>query len=190
MKIPVSDLGPTSAHRLKINKLIRKLRTIFILEFQVFGSIRKDTYIKNHKEIDLFFKGPSLEEVMLHFNKVTNENSLFQNILVKRMGHPYYCVKFYYLGTLWSLDLVPYIGTVGHSDVERSSLHVKEITSKTQEGLLLVNSARWLKNLFNQYQLYGAESSVEGFSGYSCEVLSINSSSCQDILLKLNSSYL
>ena len=117
MKIPPNkQLEPSESHRIKIEKVIKKLRTLFKISFNVFGSIAKDTYIGNHKELDLFFEGPSLEQTLEILSKDLKEPS-FSRVKEKRAGHPYYTVIFKYLGVNWSLDLVPFTGIKGLSEV-------------------------------------------------------------------------
>jgi len=186
MKIPsLRILQPSVIERERISKTIAKLRTIFSIPFLVFGSIAKDTYLKNHREIDLFFKGPSIEEMMAMLKDELSSSKAFFKVLEKRRGHPYYMVSFKYLNFIWTLDLVPFTGIKEKSEVERSSLHVDLITSEINAGMLSSSHVRFFKDLFKRYQLYGAQSSIEGLSGYAIEVLCINSITIEDVLVKL-----
>ena len=186
MKIPPNKkLEPSESHRIKIEKVIKKLRTLFKISFNVFGSIAKDTYIGNHKELDLFFEGPSLEQTLEILSKDLKEPS-FSRVKEKRAGHPYYTVIFKYLGVNWSLDLVPFTGIKGLSEVERSKLHVCWVLQQKKYKTLSSSSVRYIKNLLSEYELYGAESSIEGISGYAVEVLCNNCTDIEEIVLKLN----
>lgn len=183
MKIPFINLAPTSSHLVKLQKIKNKLIKL-LPSFDIFGSIAKGTFIKNHKELDLFFKGPSLDDTLDKIKEALS-SKVFKKVILKNKGHPYYTAVIRYLNIEWTLDLVPYVGVAKASDVERSMLHVAWVKQKIENKELKTNDVLFLKYLFKKYLLYGAESKVEGFSGYALEVLCHKVETLKDIAQKI-----
>jgi tRNA nucleotidyltransferase (CCA-adding enzyme) len=163
-------------------EILLELKNIFNpLTFQCFGSIAKRTFVRNHKELDLFFKGDHFEKTLSSIKNILETNICFKNIRVKKGGHPYINCNYIFKGKEYQLDLVPFYGVIGSSDVERTTLHKEYVLKKIEAGLLDNRIVRLIKEELVKRGLYGAESQIEGISGYAVEILCENVFSLTDI---------
>ncbi|MCS7111796.1 MAG: CCA tRNA nucleotidyltransferase [Ignisphaera sp.] len=138
------------------------------------GSLAKDTFIKGHVDIDIFVLFQPLE--------VNNEwiDGVFiplvlgclQNkyrLITKYASHPYVTA---YVGDV-EVNIVPAYNVASPtkiiSAVDRTPFHTMYIISKLNDSLK--NEIRILKHFLLTWNLYGAEISVKGFSGYLTELL-------------------
>ncbi|MEM3014140.1 MAG: CCA tRNA nucleotidyltransferase [Candidatus Bathyarchaeia archaeon] len=139
-------------------------------EVQVEGSIAKDTWLTEEKDIDLFIlvhKGQNREV----FTNVLNvaKKVVGKNFLEAYAEHPYIEAKV----DGFTVDFVPCfkVSSAEHaeSSVDRTPFHTqyvkKHLTEETKKEV------RLLKRFMRGIGTYGAEIKVGGFSGYLCEVL-------------------
>ncbi len=138
------------------------------------GSIAKDTFLKDKKDIDIFvlFKRDvpksDLRSRVLDIAKKAFPLSPF---LLSYAEHPY--VRLTLEGR--RIDIVPAYEIRSSRDlqsaVDRSVLHTRfirrNLSVRRRDDVLL------LKKFLRSAELYGAEIRVQGFSGYLCELLII-----------------
>jgi tRNA nucleotidyltransferase (CCA-adding enzyme) len=139
-------------------------------EAQIEGSIAKDTWLSDEKDVDLFVlvpKGQGREA----FAKVLNvaKKVAGKNFLEAYAEHPY--IEADVKG--FTVDFVPCfkVESAGQveSSVDRTPFHTQYVKSHLTEEAK--KEVRLLKRFMRGIGTYGAEIKVGGFSGYLCEVL-------------------
>ena len=139
-------------------------------EAQVEGSIAKDTWLADEKDVDLFVlvpKGQGREA----FAKVLDvaKRVAGKNFLEAYAEHPY--IEAEVEG--FTVDFVPCfkVESAGQaeSSVDRTPFHTQYVKSHLTEEAK--KEVRLLKRFMQGIDTYGAEIKVGGFSGYLCEVL-------------------
>lgn len=179
----IRKITPTKRERKELSvilKLLIKAADDVIkplkLEKTLAGSLIRDTWLTDKKEIDLFILFPvsfprkSLEKTGLEVGK---------NILKKVKGkyeiayaeHPYVKGK---IGN-FSVDIVPCYKVVSASDiksaVDRTPFHNRYITRYLKPNMS--GEVRLLKQFCKSAGVYGSDIRTLGFSGYLCELLII-----------------
>ncbi len=139
------------------------------------GSYAKGTMLKGTKEIDIF--------VMFDYKKFKNKNSELSMLLESKLNQSRF--KFErlhgsrdYFSTTYSgvtFEIIPIL-EIGKPEqalniTDISPLHVKWVLKNINEGRR--STVLLLKGLLKANMLYGAESYIQGFSGYVCEILGI-----------------
>lgn len=138
------------------------------------GSLVRDTWLPEKKEIDLFLLFPKeisreeLEKNGLELGKRIVKN-LGGKYSLEYAEHPY--VKGFF--GEFSVDIVPCYKVKSaeeiKSAVDRSPFHLKYLKERLNKKL--VEEVRILKKFLKANELYGADAKVQGFSGYACELL-------------------
>ena len=150
----------------KIKEKIRKIKGVS--EIHLGGSIPKKTFLKNDFDIDFFIKINDLETSVEKFFKVCE--TIFLNYTYKYCKTPYILIKDTYQGKEYTFDLIPYCNLNPENyKFERTLNHVSFVNKflENPDQVLI------LKSILKSVNLYGAESSIMGFSGYALEVLMI-----------------
>jgi tRNA nucleotidyltransferase (CCA-adding enzyme) len=143
------------------------------------GSSARDTFVKGERDIDLFIVFPPEvgdEEMRSKLFSIARE--IFGDYQKKYAQHPY--AHALYRG--YEVDLVPChpFGGGKTTPVDRTPEHHRYVSSKLNEELR--GEIRLLKQFLKASGLYGAESSIHGFSGYLCELLILNYGSFEKTL--------
>ena len=152
------------------------------LSIELVGSTAKGTFLKDNADIDLFILFPKnvsrnkLQQVGLSLGRsiLKNQEECFAE-------HPYIRGTFNDFKT----EIVPCYKIESASQklsaVDRTPLHTKYIQKH------LLKSQRKEVLLFKQFLrgigCYGAETEIEGFSGYLCEILIIKYSTFQSLII-------
>ncbi len=168
-----------------VNLLKESLRKNAIsAEVHVMGSVAKGTYLKNNTDIDVFllfdksFDRTSFEKTVMQlcetaFPKVKK--------IVSYAEHPYVRMLDY---SGYAVDIVPAYKlrsvTDMKSSVDRTQFHT-EFVRKTLKPWQ-IDEVLLLKQFLKSHDLYGAESKVQGFSGYITELLIIKYGSFERVL--------
>ncbi|MGB9636494.1 MAG: CCA tRNA nucleotidyltransferase [Thermoplasmata archaeon] len=168
-----------------INVLTKKLKEAIAkhksgAEVILVGSCARDTFMKDSKDIDLFILFPE----NLPREKLENEGiKLGMEVLngeLRYAEHPY--VHGYYNG--FEVDIVPCYKVKDPSKklsaVDRTPFHNQYVTQHLKEEQK--DQVRLLKQFLKGIGIYGAEASVQGFSGYLCELLIIKYGSFHRLL--------
>jgi tRNA nucleotidyltransferase (CCA-adding enzyme) len=152
-------------------KLQRELKKAGIMaEVHVEGSVAKDTWLADEKDVDLFVlvpKGLGREA----FTKVLGvaKKVAGKRFLEAYAEHPY--IEAEVEG--FTVDFVPCFKVTSagkaESSVDRTPFHTKYVKSRLSEDAK--KEVRLLKRFMWGIGTYGAEIKVGGFSGYLCEVL-------------------
>lgn len=153
-------------------KLNKQLKSISV-EAIVGGSGKKQTQLKNIKEIDVF--------VLFNYKKYHN-NPNISDILEKKLkifksvsrihgSRDYFQVK----KDGYLLEIIPILRVSSAKQAQNitdvSPLHSKWVGRKSKNKL---DEIRLTKAFLSALGIYGAESYVRGFSGYACEILTIH----------------
>lgn len=166
-----------------VKLLLKRISRVTQAKVVLTGSVAKDTYLRDSKDIDIFILFNRNIPKKKFENKIKNIMKKAFPSLGYRLSyaeHPY--ARFHFEGR--RIDLVPaYKITVSSqrkSAVDRSVLHtryiLKKLTKKQKDQVLL------LKKFLKSNELYGAEIKIEGFSGYLCELLILKYGSFQKLL--------
>ncbi len=143
-------------------------------EISLQGSIAKDTWLLTEPEIDIFLIFPentSKEELKEKIFPLIKESLSGFLPQTKYSEHPY--ITFTYKG--FTIDIVPAIKKESEdikTAVDRTPLHTNYIVKKVDEKQK--DEIRLLKKFARTIGVYGAEISVQGFSGYLLELLVIH----------------
>jgi tRNA nucleotidyltransferase (CCA-adding enzyme) len=156
------------------------------LDRMVAGSLMRDTWLKDKKEIDLFilfpvsFSREDLEKTGISAGKE----------IIRKMGgkhklayaeHPY--VKGH-MGN-FSVDIVPCYNVESASKiksaVDRTPFHNRYVAENLKQGMS--GEVRLLKQFCKSAGVYGSDIKTMGFSGYLCELLIIRHRTFKDLAL-------
>lgn len=157
----------------KINRKVKPAKAI------PGGSIAKKTFLKGDYDIDIFiqfpqsFKGKDISKILekkikfLKAKKVHGSRDYFQLSL-----DPF------------NVELIPIIKinnpAKAFNITDISPLHTKWVKKNTDKKLL--NEIRLTKSFCKANNLYGAESYIKGFSGYTLEILTIHYKSFNNLI--------
>ena len=161
------------------NKVMNKLEScvseyklgFMIKEIVYGGSFAKGTWLKNEADIDIFikFKNDVDYDHFEAYGKLIGMQSLKEySPYLRYADHPY--VEAYVDGV--KFNIVPcYNVSFGDwkSAADRSPFHTSYVINNLNQEKK--NQVRVLKKFLKSLKIYGAEISIEGFSGYVCEVL-------------------
>ncbi|MDI6917142.1 MAG: CCA tRNA nucleotidyltransferase [Thermoplasmatales archaeon] len=173
----LKNILPTSSEALEIKRTVEELKskcadTIKKLGINaepiLVGSVAKGTYLKK-PDIDIFIMFPTdtkrsfLEKYGLKIGETVLNGER------KYAEHPY--TTGIYKG--YEVDIVPCYKITNvkekMSAVDRTPFHTKYIIENLKDEQK--NDVRLLKQFMKGVGVYGAEASVQGFSGYLCELL-------------------
>jgi len=174
-------ITPSKEYKKKIEKIVKELDELIAKEIikrnlpatiELVGSVAKDTYLKDDLDIDFFIKFPTkYKKELIGKNALSVGKTILTDTEESYAEHPY--IRGYY--KKYKVEIVPCYkiekASQKLSAVDRTPLHTKYVKenlaeSKKSEVLLL-------KQFLKGIRCYGAESEIEGFSGYLCEILII-----------------
>ncbi len=171
----------TASERFLVAVEIRAKR--YGAEAMLAGSITRNTWLRDKKEIDIFVALPenvekeSLEKIGLAIGKSVIR-SLGGHFILSYAQHPY--VRGF-VGK-YQVDIVPCYKLESadkiKSAVDRTPFHVKFIEDNMRPEQS--KDVRLLKQFFKAAGVYGADLKTEGFSGYMCDLLVIKYGSFQN----------
>jgi tRNA nucleotidyltransferase (CCA-adding enzyme) len=179
----LKECTPTSEEEVNLHEMANKVKNklescvseyklgFMITEIVFGGSFAKDTWIKNEADIDIFIKFKHDVDYgrFEAYGKLIGMQSLKEySPYLRYADHPY--VEAYVDGV--KFNIVPcYDVSFGDwkSAADRSPFHTSYVISNLNQEKK--NQVRVLKKFLKSLKIYGAEISIEGFSGYVCEVL-------------------
>ena len=163
-----------------VKNQIKNYPEIVGLEFG--GSYAKDTWLSNEADIDIFikFKKSTSEEKFIEISKKVGFESMKKySPYVRYSEHPYVEARI----KKTKINVVPcYDVNIGEwkSSADRSPFHTKFMQNALTSEMR--NEVRILKTFLKLTQIYGAEISKQGFSGYVSEVLILNFGSFENVI--------
>jgi tRNA nucleotidyltransferase (CCA-adding enzyme) len=154
-----------------INLLSNGLNKVYSdIEVRVEGSIAKNTWLSNNKEIDIFILLPSESTRELLQDVLSTVKKVIRTQWIERYAeHPFleFSINDY------KVEIVPCFKVLNSkqlkSAVDRTPLHTQYINKKLTPQLR--DDVRLLKGFTKGLGVYGAELKIGGFSGYLCELL-------------------
>ncbi|MCL5407794.1 MAG: CCA tRNA nucleotidyltransferase [Candidatus Thermoplasmatota archaeon] len=164
----------------EIEKRLKSLRKKEKLDFEIFlgGSFAKGTDIKG-SDADIFMLFPE-EFAPLEVIKILKRE--FPEGKEEYSDHPYLTLP----QESFTIDIVPgYKASTGRdlkTAVDRTPFHVKFVTENFTEEMK--NEVRILKQFLKGIGSYGAESSIQGFSGYVAELLIYRYKTFEEVISK------
>jgi tRNA nucleotidyltransferase (CCA-adding enzyme) len=171
---------PSENERKKILKLTQELiqrlkqeakKRGIETEIRLEGSVAKNTWLRDTPEIDIFIRVPTTmprEEFRNVCLKIAKEATQNSKQIERYAEHPYLEAI---IGDVY-VNIVPcYSVKQGKwlSSTDRTPFHTNYIKSMLDEKK--AKEVRILKRFMKGVNIYGAETKVGGFSGYSCELL-------------------
>jgi len=185
----ISRIRPEKKGREEMQKAVKKLTSLILekvkksdkrIEIAVLGSVSRDTWLRDEKDIDFFLKFPveykkdEMEKIVENIGK-----KVLKKFEKRFAEHPYIKGKF----NGFEAELVPCykIKNLSRclSSVDRTPFHDKFVRQhiKGKE-----DEVRVLKQFLKGIGIYGAEIKIQGFSGYLCELLTIKYGSFEEVL--------
>ena len=170
-----------------INNLIKSFDFDCLIIPIFVGSSERNTWIKNHHDIDLFLTFPDTKtkEDMIRISKVIFEKLIsFVDYWEDRHSeHQYIHIKYFN----YEIDVVPCFRIKNSnkiiSSVDRTPFHniflKKEIVGYEDEVILL-------KQFMKTIGVYGSEVKNKGFSGYLSELLIVKYKSFENVLVNIS----
>lgn len=172
-------LTPTESERKDVELQVKKIIDVLTtglkksysdFEVQVEGSIAKDTWLSNNKELDIFILLPQETPRELLQDVLKTVKHVVGVPWVERYAeHPFLEFSM----NEYKVEIVPCFKVLNSrrlkSAVDRTPFHTQYI--KTHLTPRLRDDVRLLKGLTKGIGVYGAELKVGGFSGYLCELL-------------------
>jgi tRNA nucleotidyltransferase (CCA-adding enzyme) len=189
-------ITPTEKERYNEGELIRELMTVLKavikktnpdVDPMLVGSIAKGTDLKGDKDIDVFIQFPKKtkrEKLEAQGLKIGRDffDLVGSSPEINYAEHPYVKGKYH----KFLVEIVPCYnlekGRKIISAVDRTPLHTEYVTKKVKKNPFLRAEIRLLKRFMKANGLYGANASVEGFSGYLCELLTIKYGSFLEVI--------
>ena len=144
------------------------------------GSFAKGTWLKGNHDVDIyvkftkaFYSGKNISTVLEKELKKS-----FKDVEVLHGSRDYFQLKM----KDFTVELVPII-EINHADeaeniTDVSLLHVKWVSHHRQ----LLDDMRMAKAFFKANRIYGAESYIQGFSGYVLEILTVYYSGFEELI--------
>lgn len=148
------------------------------------GSSARNTFVRRERDIDIFvIFPPEVGDKEMQSRIFSMADDLFGGYEKRYAQHPYAHVL--YEG--FDVDLVPChpYGSGKPTPVDRTPEHHRYVSSRLND--VIRREIRLLKQFLKGCGLYGAESSVHGFSGYLCELMILNYGSFEDTLREVTS---
>ncbi len=169
----MKDFIPSKEEKLKLKKevssFLSKFKGLKDIKFFIGGSYAKDTWLPGNRDVDVFvkFNYSKFKDKDISLKLFSILKKKFKNILVVHGSRDYFHVLINDLlfEVVPVLDIRKASQAVNVMDV--SPLHVNYI----KKHLKRKEDVRKLKALLKANHLYGAESYLQGFSGYVCELL-------------------
>jgi tRNA nucleotidyltransferase (CCA-adding enzyme) len=186
----LKKITPSTDDRKKLEKIIVELKEKLKLEIKkrdlpviikLVGSTAKDTYLKNNLDIDYFLLYPTkFDKKDIAKNTLSIGEEILTDTEESYAEHPY--LRGYFKN--YFVELVPSYkiekASQKLSAVDRTPLHTKYILenlSEKQKPEVLL-----FKQFLRGIGCYGAETEIEGFSGYLCEILVLKFGTFEEIL--------
>lgn len=187
----LEKVTPSPKERKELENVIKQLKVEVKNEIEksklqvsivLVGSTAKETYLKDSVDIDLFLlfsttiSRRQLQETGLSIGRyiLKNQEECFAE-------HPY--MRGTYKGV--KTEIVPCYKIESASQklsaVDRTPLHTKYIKQHLSESQK--KEVRLFKQFLKGIGCYGAEAEIEGFSGYLCEILILEYSSFQTLII-------
>jgi len=180
----LTQIKPSKEDEEKIKESLRIVEErLKGLDFEIEGSFRKGTWLKQDTDIDLFVFYPK------ELGKSYLENQALKDIInrIKDLNyvlayaeHPYVIVNVNGI----EVDIVPALrverGDQAITAVDRTPFHTQYVISHLDNNGK--DDVRLLKRFMKGIGVYGAEIKVQGFSGYSAELLVIYFKSFRKVL--------
>jgi len=153
------------------------------VEVGVMGSVAKGTALSKNRDLDVFLLFPdkySPQQVKTDGIKWAKKAMRGYRCELNYAQHPY--LKVQMPGV--KVDIVPSFKIKNHEKlktaVDRSQLHTVWVKEKIDDKMR--DDVRLLKQFLKTLGVYGAQSRIEGFSGYLCELLIIRYGSFENLL--------
>lgn len=184
----LSEIIPSDAERKEIstvtnkvvNHLSEKISKMGLkATVEVVGSISKDTWISNDRDIDLFivfdksYPIDELKKAGLIIGKIELDGFTSETAYA---NHPYTINHF----KEFKIDVVPCYDSIEIiTPVDRTPHHTRFVKENIGD---LRNEVRLLKQFMKGIGVYSSEQKIQGFSGYLCELLIIHYHSFENVL--------
>jgi tRNA nucleotidyltransferase (CCA-adding enzyme) len=187
----LEKVTPSQKEREKVLALAEKLRRKVSREamkagidatVRIEGSVAKDTWLSGEPDIDIFMQVPtSMPRKAFGTTclKIAREATKGSKQIERFAEHPYLEA---YVNSV-RVNIVPcYRVEKGEwiSATDRTPYHTDYVKAQLDEGLC--GEIRLLKRFMKGIGTYGAEIKVGGFSGYLCELLTLNYKSFLEVL--------
>jgi tRNA nucleotidyltransferase (CCA-adding enzyme) len=187
----LEKITPTKEYRLKLESTIKNIKLQLGKEIrernlpasiELVGSTAKDTYLKNDLDIDFFLKFPAnIPKEEIAKNTLLIGKKILKETEESYAEHPY--IRGFF--DKYNVEIVPCYKIENAkqklSAVDRTPLHTKFVIENLGESQK--SDVRLLKQFLKGIKCYGAESEIEGFSGYLCEILIIKYKSFKNLLI-------
>jgi tRNA nucleotidyltransferase (CCA-adding enzyme) len=151
-------------------------------EIRIDGSVAKDTWLSREADVDIFMRVPphlTREEFERRCLEAAKAAMKGYKTVERFAEHPY--LEAWVEGV--RINIVPcYNVEKGkwQSATDRTPYHTEYMKTRLDERLR--REVRLLKRLMKTANIYGAEIKTGGFSGFLCEVLTLNSNSFRQVL--------
>ncbi|MBT3985245.1 CCA tRNA nucleotidyltransferase [archaeon] len=172
MKKILDRIKPTPKEERELKKVFSEIKSkIKIKDTKIImgGSTAKGTYLKNNHDIDIYVRFGEKKYAGLNISAMLKKKLKFEGLRVLHGSRDYF--QFEYKG--FDIEVVPLIeiknAKDAHNITDISPLHVKWVKKHKN----LTDEIRLVKAFCKSNGLYGAESYIRGFSGYSLEILTI-----------------
>ncbi|NMC75928.1 MAG: CCA tRNA nucleotidyltransferase [Candidatus Methanofastidiosa archaeon] len=184
----LSEITPSDKERKEISNLTNMLvdhlsqkisKMGLNATVEIVGSISKDTWIANDRDIDVFivfdksYPIDELKKLGLVIGKIELEGFTSETAYA---NHPYTINHF----KEFKIDVVPCYDSIEIiTPVDRTPHHTRFVKENIGD---LRNEVRLLKQFMKGVGVYSSEQKIQGFSGYLCELLIINYRSFDNVL--------
>lgn len=177
-----------------VNEIMIRLKKVVNKDIEILltGSVARGTNVRGKYDIDIFLlftkimEEREMEKQGLEIAKKIVDKNKNEKYIIKYTEHPYTMLLMN--DRAITVDLVPSFKITNASErisaVDRTQLHNQFINSNFNQKLR--DDVRVLKTFLAANNIYGAESRIEGFSGYLCELLIFSAGSFLNLLQQIS----
>lgn len=171
----LSSIKPTAKEHEKVMKAVQSVMKKLKMKNPkplLGGSIAKGTWLKGNNDIDIYVRFSSSNNNISE--QLQNSLKNFKGVKKVHGSRDYFQLK----ENGFLVELIPILEIQSPKDAENitdvSPFHVEWVTKSMLKNLQLQDQVRLAKSFLDTAGVYGAESYIHGFSGYSTEILVIH----------------
>jgi len=181
MKKILNTIQPSEKEEKELRKTFNEIKKkIIIKDTKVImgGSSAKGTHLKDNHDIDIYVKFKESKYAGLNISDILKKKLKFKGLRILHGSRDY----FQFEHNNFDIEIIPIIDIKkaddAHNITDISPLHITWVKKHNKK----TNQIRLTKAFAKANELYGAESFIKGFSGYSLEILTIHYGSFEKLL--------
>ncbi|MFH1972595.1 MAG: CCA tRNA nucleotidyltransferase [archaeon] len=181
MKRILSMIQPSEKEEKELKKTFNEIKKKIKIPYTkviMGGSSAKGTHLKDNHDIDIYVKFKENKYAGLNISEILKRKLKFKGLNLLHGSRDYFQFKY----NNFDIEVIPIIDIKkaddAHNITDISPLHITWVRKHKKK----TNQIRLTKAFAKANEIYGAESFIKGFSGYSLEILTIHYGSFEKLL--------